>query len=435
MAVTLKIGNSYSQVEGLDRATFSKLKKLLSYLPEGSAFTQFVRPKYLIDAKGNFPTGLLNKVQEFLVTFHANVVDSRVKPRTCLDMPRLNLDRVPYESQIAAAKSISESLTGRSGVVMPTGTGKSLTLALAINMLQVRTLVVVPNVGIRDQLREQFLIWFGKTDHIRIENIDSKSLQKLKDFDCLICDEGHHSAASTYQKLNRTVWAGIYYRVFFSATYFRNQASERLLFEGIAGKVTYELSYTESVDKGYIVPVESFYYDIPKQKTEAYTWAQVYSELIVNNQKRNEIIALTALRLNKAEKPSLILVKELAHGNILSEMTGIPFMNGQDAESRKYLKMFNQGEINSLIGTTGVLGEGIDTVRAEYIIIAGLGKAKSQFMQMVGRGVRRSTGKESAKVVLFRDKSHRFCISHYNSQKKILITEYGSEPILLLWTD
>ena len=88
----------------------------------------------------------------------------------------------------------------------------------------------------------------------------------------------------------------------------------------------------------------------------------------------------------RTNAPTLTLVKEINHGKALSVLSDSPFSNGEDEESRKYIELFKEARIKTLIGTTGVLGEGVDTKPAEYVIIAGLGKSKNAFMQQVGRG-------------------------------------------------
>jgi superfamily II DNA or RNA helicase len=295
-----------------------------------------------------------------------------------------------------------------------------------------RTLLVVPSLEIKKQLQASMDQYFGKNNkNLRIENIDSKGLKDATDYDCLIIDECHHAAAKTYQTLNKTAWKGIYRRYFLTATFFRNQEAEQLLFESIAGDVIFELTYREAVAEGIVRPVESYYVTLPKRQVEGYTWAQVYKELVVQREDRNALIADLIALLNSNRIPTLCLVKEIEHGNLLSKLVNAPFVNGQDEDSRGYLRDFNEGKIKALIGTTGVLGEGVDTKPAEYIIVAGLGKAKSAFMQWVGRGVRNYPGKETCKVIIFDDPSHKWTKSHFKTQKEILIDEYGVEPVAL----
>lgn len=433
--VTIEINNSYSQIKGLKTEQFRKVKKLLSYLPDPSAtyFSGgFARPKYLIDPKGFFPTGLLTVLKEFLVAegIESTDVELRVIPERQKSRFKLDLGKIkPYKSQLDA--SIVATLTPRCGIVMPTGSGKSLVIALIINNLGLHTIVVVPNLEIKKQLQATLEELFVSTKDILVENIDSKKLSTAKGYDCLIIDECHHAAASTYQKLNRTAWRNIYHRVFLTATYFRNQDSEKLLFEGIAGNVSYRLSYKQAVSEGYICPVEAYYVELPRTSTSGYRWNEVYNELVVNNISRNNIIADLLETLVKEGKSVLCLVKEIEHGLKLSNLTGIDFVNGQDATTREYISAFNSGQIKALIGTNGVIGEGVDTKPAEYMIIAGLGKAKSAFQQQVGRGVRIYPGKESCKIILFNDLSHKWTKSHFKAQVKVLKEEYDVVPVKL----
>ncbi len=332
----------------------------------------------------------------------------------------------PRADQIAAKNA---ALKAERGIIsMVTASGKSFVIALICRDLNLKTLIIVPTLGLKEQLTESLLVALGPGHKVTVENIDSSALPGLTDFDCLIIDEAHHVAASTYRKLNRTAWKGIYYRYFFTATPFRNDDEEQLLFESIAGQVIYELDYKTAVSKKIIPPIEAYYIEIPKQDTDAYTWKEVYSQLVVNNEIRNDIIrgALFTLAIN--EKSALCLVKEIAHGNKLAP---IIFANGQDDRTSSFIKRFNTREIIILIGTSGILGEGIDSRPAEYVIIAGLGKAKSSFMQQIGRVLRPYPGKESGKVILIKDRSHKFTLRHFNIQCKILKEVYGVKPMKL----
>jgi superfamily II DNA or RNA helicase len=329
----------------------------------------------------------------------------------------------PYPDQINAVNAALKHHRGT--ISMPTGTGKSLVIRLIIEALGLPTLVVVPTLEIKRQM--QYTL--SGLKNVTVENIDSKALSSLTTrFSVLILDEAHHAAAKTYHRLNKHKWNGIYYRFMLSATPYRNDTEETLLFEAICGEVIYKLSYRDAIRRSYIAPVEAYYLEVPKQPTDAFSYREVYDQLVIHNETRNLMIGAL---LGRLDKPTLCLVREVIHGKILSEMTGFPFVSGEDDESRDYIRQFNSGEIKTLIGTTGILGEGIDSRPAEYVVVAGLGKAKSAFQQQIGRGVRNYPGKDSAKVIIFRDKSHKYLIRHYNAQKKILFDEYGVIPVKL----
>lgn len=429
--ISLEIDNSVSHIKNLTREQTFELRELLSYTIPDNYFSgrHISNKRYLLTKKGSFPTGLLYLVQRWLKKHKHVALDLRKVPGTSKWLYNVALPHAPYPSQ---TKAVNRCLINHRGVVsMPTGTGKSLTMALLIHSLQLKTLVVVPNLGLKNQLNESFDKWFGRGHGIVVENVDSPALKTLTGFDVLIIDETHHVAAKTYRNLNIRAWNTIYYRFFFTATPFRSKDEEQLLFESVAGQVIYRISYKEAVENKFIVPVEAYYIEVPKSDTNAYGWKGVYKDLVVENQVRNNIILELADSIKKNKLCALILVREIAHGDILSSLIKCPFASGENEQTMSLIEKFNAGTIPVLIGTVGVLGEGVDTKSCEYVIIAGLGKSKNQFIQSVGRAVRRYKGKETAKVILFRDCSHKFTRSHFNTQLKILEEYYGLKASLL----
>lgn len=428
--ITLSIGHSFSNIKGLTVDQEKDLRKLLSYTENAkSAYfgKGYARTKSLLGKRGDFPTGLLSKVINYLgdpIDKNYRILDSTNTPAFKPFSLPSNYPK-PYPAQLTATDRAVNAERGT--IAMPTGTGKSLVIALIASRIGLKTLVIVPSLEIKKQLSEGL----KALKNVFIENIDSTSLKSMTDFDCLIIDEAHHAAAKTYQKLNKTAWTKIAYRFFLTATPWRNDQEEQLLLESIAGEIIYKLDYQEAIKEGYIVPIEAYYIELPKRKTDAFTWREVYNECVVNDALKNQEIVNILTQLQTSGKSTLCLVKEVKHGQILSEITGLPFVSGADDDSRKYIGQFNNSEIKVLIGTTGVLGEGVDTKPCEYVLIAGLGKAKSQFMQAVGRAVRRYPEKESAKIILIQDKTHKFLSRHFKAQCVILKAEYGVTPIKL----
>ena len=435
--IRLTIGNSVSRIQGLGPKNFAKIRRALSYkLDRRKRFfanKTHIDRGYLINKRGDFPSGLLPIVQRMLRNIKHEIRDTRVEPKTrAYDAPSwlVQMDYEPYPEQVEAAKRAAS--LGRGIICMPTGTGKSVVMALLINELQVRTLVVVPSVQLKSQLSQVFRSWFGDNPNVRVENIDSSALKNLKDFDCLIIDEAHHVAAKTYRRLNRTAWAGIYHRFFFTATPFRSKTEENMIFQSVAGEVVYRLTYQDAVAKGRILPVEAYYFDVPNTvKVDSNNWRTVYSRLVVNHKDRNKALASLIERLLEAKAPFLCLVREIEHGEALMAITGVPFANGQDSLAEQRLLEFNLQEITGLIGTVGVMGEGVDTKPAEYVLLAGAGKAKTQFMQNVGRAMRLYKDQTSAKIIIPRDRSHKFLRRHFSELVRHLREEYGIKPVKL----
>lgn len=435
--VELHIGNSRSQIIGANISQHKELKKIMSYKIDAQAAyfsgASWNPVRYLIDKKGFFPTGLLSRLSAWIRDNKVEIKDSRRFPPG-MNLFSLSLGFGPYPEQVEAAK---RAHFFRRGIVsMPTGTGKTVAIALAISYLQVKTLIVVPTLELKKQLTDCFRQYFGAKnvgfkEKIWVENVDALEIDEhyYSGYDAVIIDEFHHSAATTYRKLNEKAWNNIYYRLGFTATAFRTNDNEQILLESVLSETICSLSYNVAVEKGYIVPVEAYYLEIPKTKTEGSRYAKVYSDLVVNNTIRNNMIGVLLGRLKGHS--TLCLVKEVKHGEILSDLTGIPFANGQDEDSRTYIEKFASGKIKALIATEGVCGEGIDTKPCEYVVIAGLGKAKGALMQKIGRCVRKYPGKESGKVFIFKDDSHKFTLRHFKQQTLVIKEEYGTTPIKL----
>jgi superfamily II DNA or RNA helicase len=314
---------------------------------------------------------------------------------------------------------------------------------MIINKLQVPTLVVVPNLELKRQLTETLRSAFGtglvgplnadKWCPIAVENVDALDPKEvLKAYDCVIIDEFHHAAAATYRKLNQKSWTNVFYRFGLTATPFRSDENERLLLESVLSKVIYRQEHKAAVELGRIVPLEAYYVDLPKvqMKGDPTYWPAVYTELVVNNTSRNRKIAWLMKTLHMNEASTLCLVKEIAHGEAIKGLTDASFANGQDECSKNMIAEFSMGQLKTLIGTS-VVGEGVDTRACEWVILAGGGKSRNQFMQQCGRAFRRYPGKESAKVILFRDSSHPWLLKHFNACVKFFRDEYNVKPVKL----
>lgn len=388
-----------------------------------------VKKQPLISREGEFPSGLLNIAFEFIVDKPHVIDDRRIVPEPQQGLFTLTLGLTPHQAQIDAVKAATSVKRGT--ISSCTASGKSIMMAMLINALGLRTLVVVPNLGLKNQLRDTFTKCFGNLDHITVENIDSPVLRTASKYDLLIIDEAHHVAAATYRELNRTVWKGIYYRFFFSGSPFRSKSSENILMESVAGQVVYKLGYQEAVKSGIVAPIEAYFFTLPKITCDGTTWREVYSELVVNRTDRNQLISDLISNLYGQGISTLCLSKEVNHGENIANITGCGFAHGEAPDCADLLSWFGSGKLRALVATEGVAGEGIDTKAAEYVLIAGLGKSKPAFMQKVGRVSRKYPGKESGKVILFKDPSHKFTLEHFESQCQYLRDEYGVEPMEL----
>lgn len=441
--IKLKLGNSFSRIEGLTAPQFKALREKLSYSldPKAQYFGGGYNTKrYLISARGDYPSGLHYIVEDYLVSLGAGVwpfvqrLDTRIRPISNRSESTLMIPGSYPTPRAAQLEAVKMALKHSRGIISAvTGSGKSLILGLLIDALKLKTLVVVPNLELRRQLTESLRRWFGSNYDglITVENIDALDPNKPSDAQVLIVDELHHVAAKSYRVLNQRSWTGIYHRFGLTATPFRTDDNERLLFESFLSKVIYDIDYHSAVASHTIVPVTAYYVELPKVPVKGTTYAAVYNELVVNRPDRNKIIAKLLGSLHSQGVSTLCLVKEVAHGRILSNLSGVPFVHGQDPERASLIEWFNNKSLHTLIGTTGILGEGCDTKPVEFVIVAALGKSKGQFMQRIGRGTRTYPGKESCKIIIFYDPSNKWTKDHFKEQCRTLKEIYGVVPIKL----
>ena len=471
--IELVIGNSTSQLKNLTTEHMRGLRKVLFYRDTSKRIERTMRDKisgkpiftaagkvktvlihptvYLIDKHGVFPTGLLYIVYEYIRSHGVQYrkLDTRVMPNPHTIglesiLPRDH--RLPYEpcrEQLEAA--LAASMRHRGIVVAPTGFGKSAIIALIIEKLQVPTLIVVPSLELKNQLTGTLVDIFGshmvgalnkgkKKYQITVENVDHLNKKiPAKGFDCVIIDEFHRSGSATYRTLNTKCWNSIYYRIGLTATPFRSNDEERLLLESVLSKVIYKIEYKTAIGIGRIVPMETYFIDLPKIQCKATSWQGVYKELVVERKDRNELLCDLIENLYTQSVSALVLVKQIEHGKKLCEILesrgiSVPFANGKDGSNKELISKFNASEFPVLIGTSGVLGEGIDTRPCEYVILAGGGKSKNQFMQQVGRGFRVYPGKASCKIIMLRDSSNKWLMEHHRACVKYLAEEFNSVP-------
>ncbi len=439
----ITVGNSVCKAEGLTVRQFKELRQILSYSPDPKAahFGGGHRGsrRYLLSKRGQFPTGLLYLVRRYFKGQKVQWVDTRIRPRTRQDAPGSlfieGMRPTPYPEQMAAAKAAVAASRGIISAV--TALGKSLIAALIFDELKVPTLIVVPSLELKRQLTETMTLWFGAEivgGFLRIENVDALPMTPMTGYACVIVDEMHHSAAKTYRKLNVKAWGGIFYRFGLTATPFRSQDHERLLLESFLSKIVYRITYHEAVANKRIVPIEAYYIDLPvvDVKGNEYSWQAMNAELVTNNRVRNAIIEKALIKLCGLGVSTLCLVKEVEHATGLAERAGVSAVVGTDPLSRANIGRFNTGEIKGLVATSGMAGEGVDTKLAEYLLDSVGGTSKNAFMQRIGRLLRLAPGKESGKLIMFRESSHRWFIKHFKAQVKILKDEYGVKPVKLI---
>ena len=393
--------------------------------------------------------------------------DQRQKPEKEFDwsIPGKKKGMEPYPFQ---EKAISKAETFARGVLeIPTGGGKTLIAMWIVQKLGVKTLYIVPNKLLLDQVHSDFsdefgkdsvgIVGDGKFEHrdITISTVqtlwsrrDTKEVEfLLQSTDCMIIDECHvvgsvrdygtqfyktvrKSKGKQYERLGN-IWYEIarkcsaYYRFGLSATPGERKEIDGGVLRGVTGDMLMQVSASDLIRDGYLTRPEIFMYYSATQYTEGSAqnlldYKEVYENSIINNEDRNRDIAALCAAYARAGKTVLVTVSRIEHGKNIAEriaqQDGIKgddyamiFGSTKKADRAEIVERFKNKETKILIGT--IFKMGFNVKNLDVILLADAGRKQQNTEQRVGRVLRLFEGKRAI-VVDFLDDDESFSLMH-----------------------
>jgi superfamily II DNA or RNA helicase len=283
-----------------------------------------------------------------------------------------------------------------------------------IKKMCTKILIIVPSVGLVEQLHSDFLEYGVPDDYIGKFHGGQKDIEQniiiatwqsmhkqtdlIKDFDMIIGDEAHTQKATVI----RTIAEGATnanYRIGCTGT-MPDEKSNRWLIEGIFGPVIHQVSAKYLIDNEFAsdihikIPFIEYPEEIVKRlKGLPYDEEKKWLETC---DSRNKIIQRITEKHLEKDHNILILVDHLDHANALfekiktSEGADVHLVTGDvSPEKREKIRLYtNNNKKVVLIATYGVFSTGISIKRLHGIIFASAGKSKIKTLQSVGRGMR-----------------------------------------------
>ena len=343
---------------------------------------------------------------------------------------------------------------GKRGViVLPTGAGKTHVALQAIQALTEPTLIMVPTIDLLDQwrrhLEKQFSIEAGVLgggeDQIRAVTVSTYDSAALRAghlgnrFMFLVFDEVHHLPAPTYSQIAEMYAAP--HRMGLTATYEREDGAHEDLPRLMGGKI-YELKVDQLAGRHLSnYDYEKVLVELNSQEQEDYdreyaTFTEYVKKTHIRLQSaadfqrfimrtgrdrearkallaRNRAfrIALNSeakiktlaeyLRTYRDER-SIVFTRfnELVYA--ISRRFLVPAITYQTPkeERREILDKFRAGTY-SVIATSQVLDEGIDVPDASVAFILGGTGSSREYIQRLGRILRKKEGKKKARLIEF----------------------------------
>jgi len=341
-------------------------------------------------------------------------------------------------------KALDRMLKTNNGIIVaPTSAGKSSIISAYIRATKLPTLILVNKVmlgsQLMDGLREDGIdcgICSGQgiiDGTCMVSTIQSvKKIPYLDSFKALIVDECHNTSAETFQDFLKQF--GCPMKFGFSASPYRTGD-----FYGYAkirqflGSPLVKIESSELIENKVMAKPHLFIVKHTPEKQEYMDYQIAYSEAIVENESRNNIISKI---VNKYKTGVFIIVNILEHGEILKKMfPQAVFISGETPleERKDVVKKFDNEEIPILIGTT-ILQEGISITHMKVMILACGGKSNVAILQKIGRSLRFKEGeKEEVDYYDFYDNCS--ILSKHSFTRVSLYKKAGYDDIKILDED
>lgn len=462
----LIIGNSYCKLEGDNDLAHSSIKNLLTYRNEIDAernqifgkmkyFRSIgdkkkfnaceIRLKILEESEWvcwyndqQFPTGHLNMVKDLLNALGVilSVVDNRDLTKDSIILRWKNKPFTPRGYQQEVIDLCTKA--GRGVIESAVGTGKTLMMGYIIKDISVKTLIVVPSRGLKEQISEEMTIWFGTKNvqvldgaqirkgkvlkNIRIVTVQTlAALRKtgdlagfLSDIEAIFFDEVHHAGSKSYTDLlhdmNHISW-----RFGFTGTFMRND-SKSLDLWGVLSNKLYSYPAWKAIEDGYLTPIQLITHQMEGKKGRNYQ--KEYDVNYCGNQDILEKVAEIIYDSASGDQILILVNKKDKAGKLFHEYLNAlgvanTYISGDDKSAviTQTIKDFNDKKINILIGSS-VLGEGIDLRSADHLLLCQGGKSEIAIVQATGRLVRLFEGKQLGYLHDFDFKNTKYMTKH-----------------------
>jgi len=247
-------------------------------------------------------------------------------------------------------------------------------------------------------------------------------------FTVAIIDEAHHcqNVKGQYGHALSLTWTP--YRFGFTATKPPNEYNA-ISMEALIGPTLGELPLEKAVEYGYLATPKLKLVPIPRERdiSKLFSFQDVYHFGIVHNTIRNKLIIDNAKEQNEMNNTALILVKELEHGDVLSDIAkkmtlNFAYVHGNTAQKmRNETKALLENKDVKTVITTVIWKEGVDIPTLDCIINACGGKSEIQTKQFPGRGMRRTKTKKEFVLIDFLD-PYKYLAIHTIERLKVYIS-------------
>ena len=359
----------------------------------------------------------------------------------------LNLPLVPRDYQLDAF--LTAIKYGRQLLLSPTASGKSLIIYLLARYYNKKTVIIVPTTSLVEQMTKDFQDYGYDKEICKIYSgqpvFDSditvttwQSFSKapknvLESFDVVIGDEAHLFKAQTLkgilEKMKNTA-----VRIGTTGTLDGSEV-HRLQLEGLFGPVKKVISSYQLMEEGTIANLEIDCVILRHTKQKKMTY-QEEMDYLVSSPERNQFITnlVSSLKGN-----TLVLFQYVEkHGEVLYPMLDgrvedLHYVyGGTDTEDRETVREVVEKSNNSVIlASYGTFSTGVNIKKIDNVVFASPSKSRIRNLQSIGRGLRKTEGKEKMRLFDIADdlQCENYTLNHLRERINIYNEEQFSYEI------
>lgn len=352
-----------------------------------------------------------------------------------LNLPK-KINGRPLLVQAEQVKAFVSAIRYRRRLLLyPTGGGKSLIIYLILRYLNLKTLIVVPTTTLVHQLAGDFEDYGYDTPVHKImqgRSLDTNSPVTIStwqsiykqpqnffdQFDVLIGDEAHLFQANSLTTLMKKTQS-IPNKVGLTAT-IQDSNVHKLVLEGLFGEIKQLVDTKSLINRKFLSNLNIQIIVMSHNNNSKLNYKDEI-EFIVSNPKRNKFIRNLILSL---EGNSLVLFHLVErHGQVLYEnivkhtKRPVFFIHGgvPSEERDKIRKIVDKTDNAIVVASYGTFSTGVNIPNLHNVVFATAFKSKIRNMQSIGRGLRKTSTKDSCTLIDLAD-NLKYSIEHLKSR-------------------
>jgi len=390
--------------------------------------------------------GLLPYVDEFCKErgYEFEGVEDVIGKKTRLDddsierfVKTLDTTFTPRDYQINAFRSVVEY--GRQLLLSPTASGKSFIIYLLARYYNKKTLILVPTTSLVEQMTKDFEDYGYKDRVCKIyskqevfdaditvstwQSFSKAPKETMQSFEMVVGDEAHLFKANVLkgilEKMNKTA-----IRIGTTGTLDETEV-HRLQLEGLFGPVKKVIRTSELIEEGTIAEIQIDCVILRHTKQKKMTY-QEEMDYLVSNEKRNQFITnlVSSLKGN-----TLVLFQYVEkHGEVLykfldGRVDDLHYVfGGTDTVDREAVRSIVEKSDGSVIlASYGTFSTGVNIKKIDNIVFASPSKSRIRNLQSIGRGLRKTEGKDKMRLFDIADdlQYENFTLSHLKERINI----------------